>query len=335
MLFITGVVDGKKYQEALVTKDELLKIFGVELPNRPFVRFESVKQKKDRFGQPAVGRGFTIPAVIDANFQGDTVTIAYSRRNRPTRDGDYSQLRREKSLRFRGASQFISLDGTSNSDQEMAAFLQVHPYNETSPLKGKRVLYRTDNPELAAKAKVAEARATVDVLSQIISGDLDENLVRTKAEGIGVSTFHRHIDEIQADLINRATSNREAFVKAWNSSNVTLNGLIKRLENEKILRRKNSFGQISVKVDDEIAQVYMGGPVELCAFESNVPDPITEIRRAIIGRGESFIKTLSAILNDGGATKVELSDDLFTGKEEKKTTSRGAGKKQATAAEEK
>lgn len=308
MIYINGEVNGRVYDQEKVSLAKFKELFGIDFGGRDIATFETSERlvNKDRFGQTRKPMGFRPLASTRGTIDGAQVEITYATSVRGSKD---NPTFRPRHLPVPGGMMTLTLA----DKEELAAFFYVHEKCENSPFGGKGEKYFTFfDPVESAQKKLAPHIAMKQIYDIVFNDEVDRELLLSKAAGMGVSTYKKEYEEIQSALMNIARSNPVEFVKNYEDSVTTLNGLVKRAIDAGIIKTSKSGASVSY---------FISGPASLAEFGqdkfklADVPFGVPGAPQVVgfLLKNTEYIPKLSTIVrNDGMGQAVSISDDLMS-----------------------
>lgn len=316
MIYLTGFVGDKLYEETPVKPDELVKIFSLPLDvdsKKPRVVFRVTPRyvKKDRLnGGEKFPAGTKLLTTINGEYQGNYVTIQYSERKITKGSGNNVQITHQpRYLNFSGRANAFAATRREPKDLEKTVFMMLHTKCQQSPLRGpgshdKRIML--DDSVSTAANKVANVKAFMDAYNQILGAD--PSYLRTKLAGMKTMNVDTLEDvEVQATLVAMMEQNMEDFLNRWNATTSTFDGVISRAIYLNIIEQYTIGGGIQAwRFTKQVSQKYLSSdvPIDICQIPVN-QKPTDAIKNWALAAGSNFAQIKNIIDAMDQAATVE------------------------------
>lgn len=238
MLYLTGFVKDRLFEETPVKPQELIELFNLPLDlnsRKPRV----VMKLTDRYVKPdRLNGGVKFPAgwqaltVVNGEFEGNSVTVRYATSKTQKGTGaNRETIYQPRYITFTGRANAYLASEKEPKDLEKVVFLMLHPKNADSPIRGKEAndkRIRLDNAVKDAANKVASIKNFVEVYNEILG--LDESTLRVKLAGIrkGLNVDSLEKDEVIAEIMDLMQGNPNDFLTKWQAHTTTFDGIINR-----------------------------------------------------------------------------------------------------------
>lgn len=326
MFILNGSVDGTNYEDAQVSAEQLINMFGLKVDfesRNKQVSFELLEGQK-KFDKLNRTTRYQIAKLIRTGFsglwKGNSIEVQYFKRKVRKRENGVNVINYTPHLMpYSGDVMPFSIDKShASTDLEPLVFYMLHPKCADSPIGAgeSRKYYRINDVVSKASEAVMNKRRFVEIYNMILEGE-DEHLLRNKAAAFGISEHRMTLEEVQNALIQKADNDVDSFRMVFEDVKNTFEGMITRAKNHGIIISKatgggiNSFGfneSISSRVYNEpfhvIAQYRVGqnGMAELKAAISKDPD--------LIGKINNFLQD-----NDTESAITEnVNEDMLSGR---------------------
>lgn len=270
MLSITGPLNGKVYNDEVVTPEEFAKLFGA--PGKKtgdgihILELCPHMVKVDAFGQESYPRGIQQNCSFTIQNDGDVVNVRYYTNKTPI----------PGSTAFNYSPQRLEFSGKANSfmakDYEQFLFFYVSPICENSPSQQKEAMIRYHDPAAIERAAEAKMARFADLLNQIQTAP--DSVVIAKSRGIVVAGRGTSLSETAGVAMHRAalsqllSYNQDAFDAEWNNDQVFIRGLVREAVLKNVVRQSVS--------GTKTAWVWSSND-QVITFIAPNADPLTEL----------------------------------------------------------
>jgi hypothetical protein len=215
MLVISGTVKGNTYDEQVISAENLLKLFNIDLPAKRNgeVQFNTVKKKFNSFiGKPE----------FSGIYEGKQIKVRYFE----SRIGSKDNPKYLPTHLPEVAPPAFTLNMQRDSD--FVAFMILTPHCEDSPIKNRVAVkrWRLHKPELEASKKVnysEKVRQAFDLIDKT-----DENVLRRKAKGMygRADIIDMGIKEVKALFTDDIMASPESFLNKFLDEKTSITGIV-------------------------------------------------------------------------------------------------------------
>lgn len=237
-LILNGIVGGTKYEDEMVSADQLIKIFKIDNVFRRItgkvIRFDLHKsQKVKKNGETFHPQQISILCTTSGVFEGNQFELLYyknrSRRDNMSQKGQAQlYIYTPRKIIFTGDSHPVNIE----NEKEMAVFMLLHNNCETSPIKkrGSRTVYTLFDSIAQANNQHQKMEESLRIY-QAISNDNVESL-RLIAQGMRLGNFTDKTEkEVRSALYTKFESMKAAgkvtqFIEQFESKVSTFQGII-------------------------------------------------------------------------------------------------------------
>lgn len=234
-LIINGIVGGNKYEDELISADELIDLFKVRdkfKKSNTVMRFDLHKNmtvKKN--GEVFHPQQIAILCLTSGSFEGNQFELQYYK-TRTRKDmgskGKAEYMFSPRKIHFQGNTLAVNQE----NDKELAVFLLLHNQCETSPIrkKGSRVVFLLHDPHAKASEQQKKMMAALNVYNSIANDNIES--LRLIAQGMRLGNFtDKSAAIVRAALFQRfeemkASGKMEQFIEKYESKVSTFQGII-------------------------------------------------------------------------------------------------------------
>lgn len=350
MFAITGHINGRTYEEELISARDLIDLFNLPIDfnsksgQMTFELHETQKSPDRLNGGFRHQSGKMLRSLIEGNHDGSSINIQYyTRKTRKRVNGDNIIQYVPHHIDYNGDKVTFSLDTKNHpEDLEQLVFLLLCPKCQDSPLSpvhGSKRYYQIDNAVQKATNKVSQRNRLFMMFSAIMGEDADIHFLRTKAAGMNI---HEHLLEdvqVQDALMSKAEQNPSEFWKLFDNPNTSFHGIIQRALNSGVIVKKHLGGSMfAYGFNAEISNRDFSTPFqELVQFPMSA-NGVTELKKALKETPRLIDSINNYLLEKSVEAEVSevLSDEMFTSKagRPKKTKAAPKAKKEASAKED-
>lgn len=288
MLIFSGTLpNGETVYEKPFPAKEVMNIFQVpEMGALVEFLVDARFSKRDtETGDVRHPRAFAFSPTYTLNHNAGTVSVRYADSRTPTAGGkDFTYLlsgdgaSTGKLHDLRGSGMFFN----QPSQVEKYIFYYLHPLNGTNPYRDprKEVYFNFVNREAEAKVRLAAQLEISAIEAQILDSEI--SALRIIAAGLeykvdGMTIKMSNLDTIQdtalrLQMIDRLRANPKEFIKAWQSGNTTLTGMISRAIDKNFIKKQTYPGgaafQWNLDSNEAVIVAVSGNEDELTALRT-------------------------------------------------------------------
>ena len=234
-LILNGIVGGNKYEDELISADELIDLFKLKdkfKKTNTVMRFDlhsNMTVKKD--GEVFHPQQISILCQTSGAYEGNQFELQYYK-TRTRKDmgnkGIAEYMYTPRKILFQGNTLAVNTE----NDKELAVFLLLHTQCETSPVRkrGSRVVYLLHDPHAAALEQQKSMMAALNIYNSIANDNVES--LRLIAQGMRLGNFtDKSASIVRASLFQRfeemkAAGKMEQFIEMYESKVSTFQGIV-------------------------------------------------------------------------------------------------------------
>ena len=276
MLYLTGSFNGKKYDQSVVSAQEVIDILGIQEPFKEKAIYfripkSQVRPDKDNEGVK-IHRRPIINTHVNGAYKGSGFTLRYSKYAvNPTAEGRLIIPRTY--LHFVTDPEWWMWTNDDDIEKTLMVFLSAN--NSSSPIRNKNtddVYFESYIPTEEAKIALQANKARRDYIRSIEDAlKADFEAVKQKAKGLDGTFAIGDIqnltnDEFELRLLDLVERDTEGFKKQWIDTAVAERGLLQDAIDKKIIDCKpidNILTWFWVETNDKITYVPQGSDARL------------------------------------------------------------------------
>lgn len=309
MLVINGELGGKIYDHQKVSTKEFQELFGIDFGDKDMVAFKTSGRRMvtDRFKQKKTPKGFYVVSNTSGTINGAQVEIIYATSSKKV---GLETVYSPRNVVVPGGTMSIS----ATQKTELALFLHVHHKSESSPFEGKNEKYFGFlDTQKEAVQKLSPHLVMKSIYDMVFDENMDEELLLSKAAGIGLSVHKRSMEEVQAALLDVARGNPDDFIKNYQRSTTTLTGLVTRAMNHGIISsRRSGAGAIYEVTGTQASTIFGSNPYHLVTVDFGASGAKEEIVMFLAKNQELVSKLATAVRNFGKVEGIEIDESLMS-----------------------
>lgn len=310
MLYVTGTIGSKTYDNTAVAPQDFIELFGLPDPAKGTVEFRVKNTVVDSFGQKRFSPITQIPTVLNGvgvTNKGDNVSIElrYAKNRTVAGNGGFNYTPKRLGDFLGQALAFAPAD---SARFDAYVFYALHPSCGNSPFVNASPLYQLYDAASEAKKRTEQRTLVLELSRGIFS--MDEDLLRTRTMGLtyrvpgghSVNGFGHGLDVSEIRLMAADLLQRDglAFIQAWKDQSSLLRGMVQLALDKGIIIQETGSANTALFIWSA------GGQIKEC---SRAEDPFTALV-SVFANDANLISELEKQLNMSRAATAKLPDQF-------------------------